>query len=483
VKINLKLIVLIFIIIIVITSSLVITYFLDDKNLDTELPIIETISGNITGKTGDKITIYVTFSDNNNVTDATLYYRNKSDTDWNSASIINGSYDILLNTKQDWYYYIVIYDAAGNGPVGNPSIDGSSNYTIFVVENKPKINDEYSRNVFVEEGAFDTCLYCPMVAKMLYELYTSGDYDFYLVTLVKKNEIASNRLDNEYNLFGLPTVFIDGGYKVIMGGSHEKPVYAQAIREAESRDIPKIMINVLAEYDNATNMLESTVFIKNMDDQSYDGRLSVYLTEKISRWSGPEGGPYHFGFLDYILQQEITIEIDENLTYSKIYDISELDPENLMVIAVIFNSEKKQGYSDPPKNTKPFDAYYADNADGTEVVEGGNLPPTAGFITPEIGKLHVLGRSIFDFLFHKKTVLIGRTTVIANASDDKKIEKVEFYINDVLVLTDSESPYEYKLTKVKSFKRFFNKFTIKVKAYDTNNKTGESSLDIIGLFL
>ena len=105
-------------------------------------------------------------------------------------------------------------------------------------------------------------------AKMLYELYTSGDYDFYLVTLVKKNEIASNRLDNEYNLFGLPTVFIDGGYNVIMGGAHEKPVYAQAIREAESRDVPKIMIKVLAEYDNATNKLESTVFVKNMDDQS-----------------------------------------------------------------------------------------------------------------------------------------------------------------------------------------------------------------------
>jgi len=482
VKINLKTIIALLIIVVLIISSGYIILSFDEKNVDNKPPTIETITGNLTGKKGDKITIYVAFSDDTNVTNATLYYRVANTVEWISKSILSGSVDISLNSKQDLYYFVTVDDAAGNGPIGDPSIDGSSFYTITVVENGDN-NDEYVRNVFVEEGSFTNCQYCPIVAKMLYELYSSGNYKFYYVTLIKANEKAANRLDNEYNLSGLPTVFIDGGYKVIMGGLHEKSEYAQVIRDAELRSVPKIQIDIVAEYDNNTNELLSEVLIKNIDNEPYNGRLRVYLTEKISRWSGPGGDPYHFGFLDYLINEEISVDTDKNVSYSVTEDISDLDPENLMVIAVIFNSEKKQGYSDPPKNKKPFDAYYADNVDGTDLVEGGNLPPTVGFNLPEIGKLHILGIPIFKFKFHKNTVLIGKTKLVANAEDDKGIEKVDFYINDKLVGEDTEEPYEYSFRKVKSFKRFFNKFTIKVIAYDDESKTGEGSLEIIGLFL
>ena len=39
--------------------------------------------------------------------------------------------------------------------------------------------------------------------------------------------------------------------------------------------------------------------------------------------------------------------------------------------------------------------------------------------------------------------LEGIITVAVEASDDVGIDKVEFWINDFLVFTDSESPYEY----------------------------------------
>ena len=161
-----------------------------------------------------------------------------------------------------------------------------------------------------------------------------------------------------------------------------------------------------------------------------------------------------------------------------------MDPENLMVIGVVFNSEKNQGYSDPPNNKRPFNAYYADAADGSEVLTGGNLPPSVGFSTPKIGYLHIMGIPIWDYIIRKPTVLIGKTKIVAEAFDeDSEIEKVQFYIDDELVSEDTEPPYEYSFRKVKLFKRILRNHTISVKAYDDEGKTGTNSIEVRCYFL
>jgi hypothetical protein len=482
VKLNLKAFVTIFIIGILLISSIYVIYLTDEENEDNKLPSIENITGDISGKLGDIITISTSFSDNMEVTKATLYYKTSTNTDWFSQSILSGKVNISLDSSTNIFYYVTVDDAAGNGPVGKPSIDGSLYYTISVFEDDE--DEQYIRNVFVEDGSFTTCMYCPIVAEILYDLYSSGDYNFYYVNLIRANDKAIDRLDNEYNLWALPTVFVDGGYKVLMSGGHEKSEYAQAIRDAEYRDVPDIELTVSAEYDNKTNELISNVLIKNKEDDTYNGRLRVYLTEKISRWSGPEGEPYHFGFLDFMINKEISITGNTDVSFNETRDISDLDAENLMVIGAIFNSEKNQGYSDPPRNKNPFDAYYADAADGSEVVEGGNLPPTVGLSLPELGKMHILGIPIFDFIFHKKTVLFGRTKMVAEVHDDSGIEKVEFYIDGKLVGEDTDEPYEYSFRKVKLLKRFVRKHMLQVIAYDKDGKTGTSeSMEVIAFWL
>jgi hypothetical protein len=480
-KLNLKL-VSIFIIAILLFSSIYIVYYTIGKNVDIKSPSIDDITGDVVGKNGDTITILVKFSDNIKVTKATLHYKKINDAEWIIESILSGRFDFQLNDNEDFQYYVTVDDAAGNGPVGNPSMDGSIFYTITVVDENNG-DDEYVRNVFVEEGSFTTCKYCPIVARMLYELYTSGEYNFYYVTLIRTNKKADDRLVNEYNLYGLPTVFIDGGYTVLMGGTHEKSEYAQAIREAEYRPAPDIHLNITAKYDNNTDKLKSKVFLKNNENKEYDGILKLYLTEKISRWSGSEGQPYHFGFLDYLRNTEIKLDAGDNISYDDEMELSDLDPENLMVIAVVFNSEKNQGYSDPPTNKYPFDAYYADAVDGSELIKGGNLPPTVGLSLPEIEMIHFLGKPIFESKLIKKTILIGKTKIIANAEDDSGVEKVEFYINGNLVGEDNQEPFEYSFRKVKLLKRFVRKYTISVIAYDSEGKTGNSSIDVIGFWL
>ena len=485
-KSNLK-ILLTTIIVILLISSVYIIFFTNKENtnkenIDKKIPEINSITGNISGKIGDTITIQVTFYDNIEVTSAILYYRTITDNEWISKSILNGSIDLLLDSNKNLNYFVTVDDAAGNGPVGDPSTNGSSYYTITVHEDENDDN-EYIRNVFVEEGALTNCKFCPIVAEWLYELYSSGDHNFYFVTLVGKDEKAANRLYDEYNLWGLPTVFIDGGYKVLLGGGHEKSEYAQAIRDAEYRSAPDIQLIVEAEYNNNTDNLICNVLVKNIEDTTYNGRLRVYLTEKISRWSGPEGDPYHFGFLDYLINEDISINGGENVSFQETRNISNLDPENLMVIGAVFNSEKKQGYSDPPNNKYPFDAYYADAADGSELVSGGNLPPSVGFSLPKIGKLHIMGIPIWDFILHKNTVLIGRTKIVAEVYDDSGVEKVEFYIDENLVSEDTEEPYEYSFRKVKFLKRFLRKHTLSVIAYDNEGKTGTNSIEVFCFLL
>lgn len=481
---------------ILLTSSVYVIFF-TGEDVDNEPPSIDTITRDTTGKTGESITISVTFSDNINVTNATIFYKPASANNWSSTSILSGSVNIYIpkNSDEDWYYYVTVDDAAGNGLVGDPSTDGSVYYTITVSDNGDNGDNEFVHTVFIEEGTGTWCENCPNVAGILHDLYESDEFNFYYVALIEdKNTKAETRLTEDYSIVGYPTVYIDGGYKVFVGGGNEKSEFANAIRDAESRKVPEIRVTVRAIYDENTNELTTNVLAENNEAETYTGHLRVYLTEIISRWENPykaddgETKPYHFGFLDYVINQKISISGKGNTTLSdkrKISDfaVSDLVLEELMLIAVIFSSESVEADSYPSGDGGEFNAYYADAANHTVLVPGGNLPPTVGISLPEVDKIHILGRPIYKTKLLKKTILIGKSKIVADAEDDKGIEKVEFYINGELKSTDNEEPYEYSFRKVKSLKRFRHKHTIKVIAYDTEGKSSDTSIEVIGFFL
>ena len=175
--------------------------------------------------------------------------------------------------------------------------------------------------------------------------------------------------------------------------------------------------------------------------------------------------------------------------FSKTIDSSDLDPENLMIFAAIFNSKTVKRYSDPDDldlngDKHEFNAHFADNVAGTMVVEGGNLPPFAGITLPESGKLHISGNPIFKFilLLNKKTVLIGKIVINVDVEDDSGIEKVEFYLDKDLLFTDEEEPYEFSINKAGLFRKIFRKHTIKIIAYDKEGKTNSAEMDVFTIF-
>jgi len=477
-----KVVLVIIISILLISSGYVIFLTGEDEEKDTKAPVIDSVTGDAEGTAGKIVTILAEFSDNENVTVATLYYKTQSSGAWNDMSILSGSADLMIpeSPVEDVYYYIIVNDEADNGPVGDPSIDGSEFYTITVTEEIVEL-DHY---VFIEEATTTWCTNCPNVAEALHELYESDDYKFYYVSMIgDKNSVADDRLIEDYSIVGYPTVFIDGGYKIIVGDK-EKSEFASEISTAQDRVVPEIAVTITADYDNDTNELTTNVLIENYEDEEYTGQLKVYLTEKTSRWinthetSEGKTVPYHYGFLDFIVDEEVSVEGKDETTITDEMTLTDLSPEDLTLIAVMFSSESVKKYSFPPDQGE-FDAHYADATDATELVSGGDERPIVSISNLESKKLHIFGNPLFETLF-QNTVLIGRTTVVAEAEDDSGIEKVEFYIDDELQHTDTEAPYEYTLTKLSLFKElFFHKHKITVIAYDDTGKTTSVDLEFL----
>jgi len=443
-------------------------------------PTIDSVTGSITQKAGESTTIAIKSSDNVGVISAKLYYRPASALRWSSTPILSGNASISLpaDTIENWYYYIIIDDAAGNGPIGDPSIDGSLYYTITVIPNSDTNTPNQSSNslfqhdstnphVFFEVGTKVVCSECPKVAGMLDEMFKSGNYPFYYVSLSSTASLAIQRI-TQYNLYGYPTIYIDGGYRVLMGSSIQKSDLEQAITAALARQKPNISIDLQATQNEETNELIVKVIIKNNENTLYNGHLRVYLTDLVST-SGEGNTPQRFLFRELLIDDNIEIQPVEQTQLMKNKSIGLLDPENIVLFSAVFNSEKKTSYSHPP-DKNPFNAYYVDAISASLFVEGGNIPPEVGILNPKVNYYHILGNPIRKSMFGK-TILLGRTTIIANISDDSGIAKVEFYVNEKLMKTINTPPYQWIWHQLA-----FGKKTITIKVYDDQGKTSSASI-------
>jgi Bacterial Ig domain len=456
---------------------------------DTSAPTITSISGDLLGDAGSTITITTTFEDDVAVTSAKLYYKPATAIAWSSKSILSGFADLPLppGSNESWYYYITIDDAAGNGPIGDPSTDGSNYYTIIVMDipvpppNENGTDDHFgdttqnsSRFVFIELGTKIVCSECPKISLILNELYASGDYPFYYVSLPQDNPKALARI-NDYNIWGYPTAYIDGGITTLVGSTIEKSDFEQSITDAAVRITPQLFITTSAEWNNQTDIITVTIKIENHEPGAYQERLLVYITELIStKWQA--GTPMHFSFLDFLVNEDVNIPGNDQFTLTKTLSASEVDPENIMLFSVLFSSEKQTGYSQPP-DKNPYDIHGVDAVSTTRVIQGGNLPPEVGIQNPSVKYFHRFGTPIRKSMTGK-TVVVGKATIVASAHDDSKITKVEFYINNKLMETVTQEPYQWMWHKFS-----FGRKTITVKAFDDSGKQSTATIDVLAFML
>ncbi|KAA0014823.1 MAG: hypothetical protein FE037_02910 [Thermoplasmata archaeon] len=85
--------------------------------------------------------------------------------------------------------------------------------------------------------------------------------------------------------------------------------------------------------------------------------------------------------------------------------------------------------------------------------------------------LYIFDREILPFF---NTIIIGKVTIGVDASDEDGIERVEFYVDDVLKYTDYDEPYLWHWDE---FAMGWHE--IKVVAYDNSGKEGEDKINVM----
>ena len=242
-----------------------------------------------------------------------------------------------------------------------------------------------THTVLAEYGTATWCGYCNYAHAGLKNIYASGDYEFYYVSLVrdKNPTVVDPRLFSELNLYGYPTVYFDGGYRVNVGGSTgSESVYRSSISTCSKRSVYDVDINLDVTWLGGTEM-QIDCSVQNNEPNTYDGTVRVYITEIESskNWKDTAGFLYTFPLLDYAFKDDgtgVNVSIPTSGSWSdsttwegSAHGHSSITEDNIMVIAAVFNDEPHLKYSYPP-STNPFNAYYID--DGIKIPIYAILP-------------------------------------------------------------------------------------------------------------
>ena len=126
--------------------------------------------------------------------------------------------------------------------------------------------------------------------------------------------------------------------------------------------------------NSISNSVKENKAISN-NNRAYAGNLKVYVVEPESRWDNYDDEPYHFAFLDFAIDEELSLNYGD--TYNREVTWSaqnagydNVAQDNIMVIAAVYNPLGYLSYAYPPMKN-PFDGFYVDAAAAAEPGETG----------------------------------------------------------------------------------------------------------------
>jgi thiol-disulfide isomerase/thioredoxin len=157
---------------------------------------------------------------------------------------------VVFNSKQNQAY--------SNAPAGNPFW---AYYTDAAAAATPghtgynRVATNFTHTVFIEEATATWCPYCPLMAEALYNISQLGIYPFYYVAMVDDmNTQASSRVRNEYNIYGFPTGYYDGGYRVVVGGTTSQSAYLSPLKSCGKHKVTALNLSVSLTYIGSGNL-------------------------------------------------------------------------------------------------------------------------------------------------------------------------------------------------------------------------------------
>jgi len=181
----------------------------------------------------------------------------------------------------------------------------------------------YSHTVFVGVATSQNCAPCHTWNQHMHDAYISGLYDFEYVEMIgfdHNGSVLNEKADDwasGYGVVGYPTSIFDRDYQRIAG---DHPDQLPGVLDAcGNRTVEDITANMTVSWlGNAT--IEVNITVQNNEEAQYNGHILAFITEIVSRYDTDGGDPYHFGFLDFAFDKNISIDAGGEYTDSTVWN-------------------------------------------------------------------------------------------------------------------------------------------------------------------
>lgn len=256
------------------------------------------------------------------------------------------------------------------------SVNALTNKTNFET-----ITADFTHTVLIEKCTATWCSNCPIASEALENVYESGDYSFYYLSLVDDMNTIAKQRNKDFTMllfpvYAFPTIYLDGGNTNFVG--HEGTVTAtetayRSVIEQEGQRTTKqpITLNSTVTWDGNAK-LTASVEITNEGNFFYFGKLRSYVTEIASRWNDYDGNPYHYAFIDYAINKFVFLMPGQSKTITGSFDgtldhggetFEDLTSDNVIVISAISHwmPQYRIGY----ESTEYTQRYFANVVDQT----------------------------------------------------------------------------------------------------------------------
>jgi outer membrane protein assembly factor BamB len=229
---------------------------------------------------------------------------------------------------------------------------------------------EMNHTVFAEYGTETTCEPCVVASNQLYNIYTSGDYNFSYVSLVADMNTKAAQRCSDLGIIGYPDVYFDGTFTHVAGGHASDLPYRNAIETCSARPSADISLEVEMIWQ-ADAVFKIVTTVHNNDSAEYSGLVRTYIVEPVSRWFDYSGNPYHYAILDLLVDP---LFVPDTTKLTQIWDgnqigYGDISKDNIMVIITVFDNDTE--YADETSSATPVVQCGDCNGDG--VIDLGDV--------------------------------------------------------------------------------------------------------------
>jgi hypothetical protein len=174
------------------------------------------------------------------------------------------------------------HEAYSDPPSGNPFDAYYVDAAAAAYPGEPGQNETapgFSHTVFIEQAEATWCLWC--LGELMYGIYSSEDYPLLYTALVCDEDIVAYEWSfQHYNLVGWPTIYVDGGHGVALGGFVTEPEVRTLIETAGARPVEPLYLTVAMDWLRQ-GAIEVHVSVKDWLCGDADGGGSVDIDDVV----------------------------------------------------------------------------------------------------------------------------------------------------------------------------------------------------------